>query len=174
MRNIASLAFALLVASLLGGCKDKAPQPVAKPVRKVVVPKGPRTTGNASRTTKVGWLNNIYTVDVKRVADKSLPLASDGSHDYYDNRITVRVLRQNGTVFLDRSFTKADFKEKVPEEYYTHGALLGIVLVGSEGSNLKFAASVGSPDTSSDENVPLIMTISKFGSVTVTRDESLE
>jgi hypothetical protein len=44
----------------------------------------------------------------------------------------------------------------------------------TEGKNLKFAVSVGSPDQMSDEFVPLTMRISNFGSVTITKDESID
>ena len=86
----------------------------------------------------------------------------------------MRILRQNGSEFFSRKFTKADFKAKVDEQYYRTGALLGIVFVRSEGSDLVFAASVGNPDKSSDEYVPLVLKISKLGTVTITQDEELE
>ena len=43
-----------------------------------------------------------------------------------------------------------------------------------EGTDLVFAASVGNPDKSSDEYVPLVLKISKLGTVTITQDEDLE
>ena len=164
----------LLAVVLFLGCKENKTEQGARPARKVVVPKGPRAMGDNTVSRKVGWVSGIYTVEVKRRADKSLVLASDGSHDYYDNKISVRILRQNGSEFFSREFTKADFKAKVDDQYYEKGALLGIVFVRAEGSDLVFAASVGNPDKSSDEYVPLVLKISKLGTVTVTQDEELE
>ncbi len=164
----------LLAVVLFLGCKENKTEQGARPARKVVVPKGPREMGDNTVSRKVGWVGGIYTVEVKRHADKSLSMASDGSHDYYDNTISVRILRENGTEFFSRNFTKADFKAKVDDQYYDKGALLGIVFVRPEGSDLVFAASVGNPDKSSDEYVPLLLKINKLGTVTVTQDEDLE
>ena len=47
------------------------------------------------------------------------------------------------------------------------GALLGIVYVKAEGDYLYFAASVGSPDVTSDEYVPLVLKISRMGSISI-------
>ena len=174
MKIYTSLALILLTVVLFMGCKDNTKvQPVRK-VQKVVEPKGPRVMGDNTVSRKVGWVGGIYTVEVKRHADKSLAKASDGSHEYYDNKISVRILRQNGSEFFNREFTKADFKAKVDDQYYKNGALLGIVFVRSEGPELVFAASVGNPDKSSDEYVPLVLKISKLGTVTITQDENLE
>ena len=174
MKIYTSLALMLLTVMLFMGCKDNTKvQPVRK-VKKVVEPKGPRVMGDNTVSRKVGWVGDIYTVEVKRHADKSLAKASDGSHEYYDNKISVRILRQNGSEFFNREFTKADFKAKVDDQYYKNGALLGIVFVRSEGPELVFAASVGNPDKSSDEYVPLVLKISKLGTVTITQDENLE
>lgn len=52
------------------------------------------------------------------------------------------------------------------------GALLGIVYVKAEGDYLYFAASVGSPDVTSDEYVPLVLKISRMGSISISRMRS--
>ena len=174
MKIYASLALMLLTVMLCLSCKEEKKVQTVRKVQKVEVPKGPRVMGDNTVSRKVGWVGGIYTVEVKRHADKSLSKASDGSHDYYDNAISVRILRQNGSEFFSRKFTKADFKAKVDEQYYRTGALLGIVFVRSEGTDLVFAASVGNPDKSSDEYVPLVLKISKLGTVTITQDEELE
>lgn len=56
----------------------------------------------------------------------------------------------------------------------TWGALLGIVYVKAEGDYLYFAASVGSPDVTSDEYVPLVLKISRMGSISISKDEKLD
>ena len=174
MKIYTSLALILLTVMLCFSCKEEKKAQTVRKVQKVVEPKGPRAMGDNTVSRKVGWVGGIYTVEVKRHADKRLAKASDGSHDYYDNKISVRILRQNGSEFFSREFTKADFKAKVDDQYYQKGALLGIVFVCPEGTDLIFAASVGNPDKSSDEYVPLVLKISKLGTVTVTQDEDLE
>ena len=54
------------------------------------------------------------------------------------------------------------------------GALLGIVFDKAEGNNLCFAASVGSPDITSDEYLPLVLRISRMGAVSISNDQVLD
>ena len=129
--------------------------------------------GNHSESRKVQWIGNSYTVDTDLKADKSLPIVSDGEQKYYDNRATVKILRKDGSVFFNRTFSKADFINQI-DANYKDGALLGVVYDKCDGNNLYFAASVGSPDKSSDEYVPLKMTLSRTGGVSIARDTQLD
>ena len=52
--------------------------------------------------------------------------------------------------------------------------MLGIVFDRADGASLIFAASVGSPDKMSDEYVPLVMTISRGGTVSIAKDTQLD
>lgn len=130
--------------------------------------------GDYTQTRAVEWLGNKYTLETQLAADDSLPLAKDGASRYYDNRITLRIVRADGTSFFRKSFTKSFFKEYTDDIYYKDGALLGIVFVGAEGRQLVFAASVGNPDKSSDEYVPLVLKIDNFGNVSVSKDTQLD
>ena len=112
---------------------------------------------------------------VKRSSDKELPvLQLDENTKYYDNRISVKVLRSDGTEFFSRTFTKKDFTSYIDKHTQDMGALLGIVYVKAEGDYLYFAASVGSPDVTSDEYVPLVLKISRMGSISISKDEKLD
>ena len=85
----------------------------------------------------------------------------------------MKILRKDGTVFFNRTFSKADFINQI-DASYKDGALLGVVYDKCDGNNLYFAASVGSPDKSSDEYVPLKMTLSRTGGVSIARDTQLD
>ena len=89
---------------------------------------------------------------------------------YYDNTISLRVVRADGSVFFSRKFHKSDFKSYVDDTYYKDGALLGVAFVKAEGNQLTFGASVGSPDPASDEYVTLIVKVDNFGNYSVTKD----
>lgn len=122
----------------------------------------------------VEWLGSTYKICVERKADKSLPTTVDEQgNSYYDNRITVRVLRSDGSVFFDRTFLKSDFVDYISDAY-AKGALLGIVFDRVEDGSLRFAASVGSPDRMSDEYEPLVLTVSRMGSVSIAKDTRLD
>ncbi|MBP3229936.1 MAG: DUF4738 domain-containing protein, partial [Prevotella sp.] len=71
-------------------------------------------------------------------------------------------------------FTKADFASLLDEDTRKNGALLGIVLDKTEENQLRFAASVGSPDVLSDQYVPLLLTITRMGAVSMAKDDRLD
>ena len=154
-----------------GGKKEKTDIIARKPI--VVRAKETRAMGDHRESRKVQWIGASYTVDTEFKADKSLPLISDGEQKYYDNRATVKILRKDGTVFFNRTFSKADFINQI-DASYKDGALLGVVYDKCDGDNMYFAASVGSPDKSSDEYVPLVVKISRFGDVSIKKDATLD
>lgn len=167
------LVFSVGVLTLMS-CKEKKNTGVIitkKPV--VVAQRQIMKTGDYAQSRKVDWLGAVYTVETKRVADPALPVIADGNTKYYDNRITVRILRSDGSEFFNRTFTKADFSSYVGKTY-ANGALVGIVLDRAEGDNLLFAASVGSPDKMSDEYIPLLMKVSRQGGITISKDTQLD
>ena len=167
------LVFSVGILTLMS-CKEKKNTGVIITKKPVVVAQHQiMKTGDYAQSRKVDWLGAVYTVETKRVADPSLPVIADGNTKYYDNRITVRILRSDGSEFFNRTFTKADFSSYVGKTY-ANGALVGIVLDRAEGDNLLFAASVGSPDKMSDEYIPLLMKVSRQGGITISKDTQLD
>ena len=167
---LVTMSVAICLASC-GGKKEKTDIIARKPI--VVRAKETRAMGDHRESRKVQWIGASYTVDTEFKADKSLPLISDGEQKYYDNRATVKILRKDGTVFFNRTFSKADFINQI-DASYKDGALLGVVYDKCDGDNMYFAASVGSPDKSSDEDVPLVVKISRFGDVSIKKDATLD
>jgi hypothetical protein len=173
-------AITILVAALatitIVSCKEKKTSEhiiTTKPVEEAKKPT--QEIGNYDMTTPVDWVGSTYQVVVERKADHSLPLADDGQgNKYYDNRISLKILRKDGSVFFSRVFTKNDFSRYVDALYQKNSALLGIVLDRAETDHLIFAASVGSPDKMSDEYVPLVMKISRFGDVSISKDTQMD
>lgn len=173
-------AITLLVAALatiaIVSCKEKKASEhiiTTKPVEEAKKPT--QEIGNYDMTTPVDWVGSTYQVVVERKADHSLPLADDGQgNKYFDNRISLKILRKDGSVFFSRVFTKDDFSRYVDALYQKNSALLGIVLDRAETDHLIFAASVGSPDKMSDEYVPLVMKISRFGDVSISKDTQMD
>ena len=167
---LVTMSVAICLASC-GGKKEKTDIIARKPI--VVRAKETRAMGDHRESRKVQWIGASYTVDTEFKADKSLPLISDGEQKYYANRATVKILRKDGTVFFNRTFSKADFINQI-DASYKDGALLGVVYDKCDGDNMYFAASVGSPDKSSDEYVPLVVKISRFGDVSIKKDATLD
>lgn len=177
MKRINYIFFMTLVAGLLVSCAEKkksniiiAPKPVAKVVNKPI-----QKMSGYEQSREVEWVESTYKVVVKRMSDKELPIVKiDDTNKYYDNKITLRVLRKDGTEFFNRTFTKSDFESCLDQHTKEQGALLGIVYVKAAGDNLFFAASVGSPDVASDEYVPMVLKISRMGVVSISKDQLLD
>ena len=173
--------FSILVATALTGvvasCGEKKKNDNVIITHKPVTPVAKKTQkmSEDEQSHEISWVGSSYKVVVRRMADTSLPvLQIDDYTKYYDNKITVRILRKDGSEFFDRTFTKADFDSYLDQDTKNTGALLGIVFVKAKGDNLLFAASVGSPDVTSDEYVPMVLKITRMGEVSISQDTSLD
>lgn len=167
---IAAAAFAF------SACSEKKPSKdiiAKKTVRKA--PAAPVKMQDYDHRDAVEWQGKQYTVNISRRADTSLPMITDDTgNKYYDNKITVRVTRPDGTVFFDKTFGKADFSSVISEKYMKKSALLGIVVDHTDDSSLVLAASVGAPDVLSDDYVPLLITLSRMGNISIEKDTRAE
>ena len=163
------------VGVMLTACQEKK-QPYNIIVKKEQATKPTKTMaiGDYVQKHHVEWLGKDYTIMVEAKADSTLDRVSDGSYKYYDNRITLTIDSKDGTRFLHREFTKNDFAAQVDAAYLANSALVGIAYYKIEGDKLTFAASVGSPDKSSDDYVPLLIKIARSGSVSISKDTRLD
>lgn len=173
---LAAVSAVILSASaVLTACRNtpKSDNIIARKPAKTVK-KSIQKVGDYAQTRTVEWLGATYTVQVERKADPALPFVADEQgNKYYDNRITIAIKRPDGTEFFRRTFTKADFTASLGSAE-SNGALLGVVLDRAENATLCFAASVGSPDSMSDEYVPLVVRIGRGGGVTISKDTQLD
>ncbi len=159
---------------LLAGCSQKKKsEDIIAPKPEVVKPQAPIRMQEYKQTTDVVWLGRNYQVEVCRVADDSLKMVKDeNGQKFVDNRITVKVMRADGSVFFNRSFTKAAFEAYINNDYRQTGILEGLVYDKAEGNNLFFAASVSHPQT--DEYIPLVVSLSNMGEVGIRLDTDLD
>lgn len=140
------------------------------------LPKGPQSMPEVHQSMEVEWQNETYTVVVDRVADKEQGLIVDENGiQYYNNTITLKILRANSEVFVSRTYHKSDFREYVRNsKYYERSVLLGIVYDEVRDGKIYFAASVGAPDVRSDEFIPLVMSVSRSGDISIALDTRLD
>ena len=176
MNRIVPILFVAALAAMTTSCSEKKKSDVIiAPKPEAPKPKKTQAMSGYEQARDVEWLGTTYKIIVKREADTSLPQAQgDDNTKYYDNKITVRILRKDGTEFFNRTFTKSDFSGYLDNDTKEKGALLGIVFVEAAGDNLTFAGSVGSPDITSDEYVPLVVKISRTGAVSIGKDTHLD
>lgn len=175
-RFLSFIVISMLVGGLTG-CKEakKSQDIITHKPKAQVINKKPQKIGDYLQTRNVEWIGATYKVVVSRQADETLKLVVDDSGNrYYDNKITVKILRKDGSEFFNRTFTKSDFESYVDDIYKKNSALLGVVLDAAQGDRLRFAASVGSPDKMSDEYVPLVLMISRTGAVSISKDTQLD
>ena len=169
--------FALLASiCFLTACKDEKKSTDIITQKPVIVKKsGPEKLESTDYTESVQWLGKTYTIEIHRHADTELPITRDESGvEYYDNRVSIKVLRSDGTEFFSREYTKQSFREYLNEATIKDGALIAVVFMEVKGVCLVFAASVGSPDAMSDEYIPLVLTISRMGDVHIERDNRID
>ena len=165
---------ALLIAVIAISCgKKKESKDIIVPTVEVVKPKAPISMQPYSQQQEVAWLDKSYQVFINRVADDSLRMVQDETgQKFVDNRITLRVVRADGSVFFKKVFTKATFDAQLDDDYRQTGILEGLVFDKVDGNNLVFAGSVSHPQT--DEYIPLVVTVSNFGNVTIKRDDQMD
>ena len=167
---IALIAVPLLLASC--GKKKQSNDIIVQNVE-TPKPQAPIRMQDYRQTTDVQWLGKQYQVEVARTASDSLAMVKDEiGQKFVDNRITLKVIRQDGTVFCTKTFTKAAFASCLDDDYRKTGILEGFVFDRAEGNQLFFAASVSHPQT--DEYIPIVVTLSNFGEVGVSRDDTIE
>lgn len=174
MRKYQVLTVIVLATMLMAGCgKKKQAEDIIVPKVEVTKPQGPIRMQEYKQTKDVNWLGRPYQVEVLRVPDDSLRMVKDEyGQQFVDNRITLRILRSDGSTFFNRSFTKAAFENYLDDDYRRTGILEGFVYDKVEGAQMVFAASVCHPQT--DEYIPLVVTVSSQGEVGIRRDTEMD
>ena len=164
----------LLTVLLVASCaQKKKSNDIIVPTVETPKPQAPIRMQPYDQTKDIVWLGKNYQVAIQRVADDSLRMVKDETgQQFVDNHITLRIIRADGSVFFGRTFTKAAFDAQLDDDYRQTGILEGIVFDQVDGNNLVFAGSVSHPQT--DEYIPLVITVSNFGDVTIKRDDQMD
>ena len=121
-------------------------------------------------TLKLGSHRIVYTISSQ--PDDELPVVVDeDGMKYKDNRFTLAIVKDEAK-FFNRSFTKADFKSQLKEDFQKYGIMDGMSFNHAEEGKLYFNACVSFPE--SDMSCPFILTIGPDGSYTITPDTSFD
>jgi hypothetical protein len=173
MKIVRLLSVLLSVLTVAGCGQKKKTDDIIVPTVEVQKPQAPIRMQPYDQTKDVVWLGKNYQVAIQRMADDSLQMVTDEpGQQFVDNRISLRILRSDGSVFFRRAFTKADFDAQLDDDYRETGILEGIVFDRVDGKQLVFAGSVSHPQT--DEYIPLVITVSNFGETTLKRDDQMD
>ena len=104
--------------------------------------------------------------------DEELPeVVDEDGVKYRDNRFNLLIVKDGRTLF-EHSFTKADFKSKLSEDFQKYGIMDGMSFNHAKEGKLYFNACVSFPE--SDMSCPFILTIGPDGSYTITPDTSFD
>lgn len=116
-----------------------------------------------------------YNLFIERAPSDSLPPVKSDLGIFADNRIIVRISRENGSRIFSKTFTKHVFSEFVGADNLRHFILEGVVFDEEKtrsGRNIMLAASVSYPQT--DLYIPFTITITPEGRMSIAKNEDLE
>ena len=163
-----------MAAASLTGCgeKSKTNDIIAqKTVRRA--PASPIRMQEYAQDKNISWGGGSLKCEIRRTACDSLPMVKDETgQKFVDNSIALTIKRGDGSTFFKKTFTKATFDASLDDDYRKTGILEGLVFDRVESDHLRFAASVCHPQT--DEYIPLVVEISRTGSVKISRDTTLD
>ena len=170
-KSVMALAFVGLITTSCG--KKKQHDDIIVQETEVPQPQAPIRMQDYKDVKDVQWLGKQYQVEVTRTASDSLAMVKDETgQQFVDNRIVLKVIRQDGSVFCTKTFTKSAFSACLNDDYRKTGILEGFVFDKAEGNHLFFAASVCHPQT--DEYIPMVVTLSNFAEVGISKDQQME
>ncbi len=108
----------------------------------------------------------VYTITSQ--PDEELPeVVDEDGVKYRDNRFNLLIVKDGRTLF-EHSFTKADFKSKLSEDFQKYGIMDGLRYNHAEEGKLYFNTCVSFPE--SDMSCPFLLIIGPDGSYTITPD----
>lgn len=115
-----------------------------------------------------------FRLVIDRMPDGSLPVVKSTMGTFVDNRISVKITRENGTQLFSKSFTKSDFAAQLPNDYLRESVLEGLVyddVKSADNKEITLAASVSYPMT--DLYIPFTLVVSQSGTLSLTKDEDM-
>lgn len=116
-----------------------------------------------------------YNLFIERAPGDSLPYVKSDLGIFADNRIVVKITRENGGKVFAKTFTKQSFSEFLSADNLRHFILEGIVFDEEKtngGKNIILAASVSYPQT--DLYIPFSITVTPEGKMSIAKNEDME
>lgn len=123
-----------------------------------------------SDTIMQGSHKVVYTITSEGVDDLPIVVDEDGVK-YKDNRWQL-VITKDGSQLFNRSFTKADFKSKLSEDFQKYGIMDGLRYNHAEEGKLYFNTCVSFPE--SDMSCPFLLIIGPDGSYRLEPDTTFD
>lgn len=115
-----------------------------------------------------------YNLLIDRAPSDELPRVKSDMGLFADNRIKVKIIRENGNVLFEKTFIKKDFASFLPTKYFSRSVLEGLVFDDvrtKENKEITLAASVCYPMT--DLYIPFVLVVSQNGNLSILKDEDM-
>ncbi len=152
--------------------EKKSAQVLTDVPTETAVAKGPERMQVSDIKATFTYRGKEYNSTVVRRPDATLPQVKDEEGNaYVDNRISLRLVC-GSKVVVDKSFTKEDFATQVDAQFLKHALLEGLVYDKTTDRGIVYAASVAYPQ--SDLYIPLRLTVSPNGAISIEKDELME
>ena len=174
--TIYGLSLGLLVLGLVACKKEKKTNDIITHiVKQKPKPKGTQQQSDFTYSKNVVWRGDSLKISIHRYADKDLALSVDEEgQKYYDNKVDVKITRRDGSVFFDKTFSKADFRSLLTDYYAEKSAFVGFMYNTTKDDYLCFGASVGSPNANSDDYMPFDVLIDPHGKCSIRKAITLD
>lgn len=166
----------MALAVTLSSCKkEKESRTIITTIQAPTISKTPLAVGDTVITKSFEWGDKVYSMHIERKADKEITVKDEDGQKYYDNKVTLRIDGPNGVLF-EKTFVKDDFNSYINTSYIKPGrsALMGIAFNRADkGGNAIFVATVGSPDSMSDEFMSIQISVDKSGAMSLIKSQDI-
>ncbi|NDW11419.1 DUF4738 domain-containing protein [Bacteroides sp. 214] len=175
MNSIARILLLLALLLIFCGCsnKSKSEQKDAYVLMESTVDAhGLQKMQEYRNELEVTFKGKNYKVFLARTPDSSLPQVKSETGDMFlDNKIELKIT-QGGSNIFSKTFRKQDFSSVVAASFMKNAILEGMVYNKVSAQGIVLAASVSYPQT--DLYIPISITITAEGKMTMVRDELLD
>lgn len=163
-------AVALLIASCAS--RSKSGEDVQVLMKDSTVTSAPQRMQVSDTKVTITYKGKEYRSSVVRRPDDSLPVVkNEQGEKFVDNSITLRITC-GGKQIVDKVFTKESFASLVDARFMKYAILEGLVYDKTTPQGILYAASICYPQT--DLYVPLRLTVSADGKISMAKEELLE
>ncbi len=167
----------ILSALVLSSCKkEKESRTIITTIEEPQISKTPKTIGDTVINNSMQWGDVVYSYRIERQSIKDVTVKDEDGQKYYDNTVSLRVDGPNGEIF-NKTFKKDSFSSYINSDYIkpNRSVLIGIAFNRVEkGGNAIFVATVGSPDSQSDEFMSIKINIDKSGAMTMSKLQDMQ
>lgn len=174
MKQIAPMIMMVVGIMMLGACKEK------KQTEDIITthytpkqPQGPIAMTADSQHADITWMSKPYRVNIVRQPMDSVMVTDETGQKYIDNRVKVTIVRGDGSVFTDKTFTKSSFLSYIQEPFRKGGILAGIRFDEVVKQGVKFSVVIAMPDAVDDLFIPLEMTIDSDGGLGIRKNDDM-